>query len=53
MEMTRVDDLGSALAGSECVIVATDHSAFNWTQISLAASLIVDTRHVITTDKAR
>ena len=31
----------------DCVVIATDHSAYDWQQIQNNARLIVDTRHVI------
>jgi UDP-N-acetyl-D-glucosamine dehydrogenase len=36
-----------ALAQADCVVVITDHSAFDWTAISQQAHLIVDTRNAL------
>jgi len=47
MEMTRVDDLDSALAESDCVVIATDHSWYDWEQVRRQARLLVDTRGVL------
>lgn len=41
-----VDNLAGALAIADCVVVATDHSAYDWAWIAQAAALLVDTRHV-------
>ncbi|MCL4834136.1 MAG: nucleotide sugar dehydrogenase [Caldilineaceae bacterium] len=42
-----VDDLDAALRAADCVVVATDHSAYDWQAVGSQARLIVDTRHVI------
>jgi UDP-N-acetyl-D-glucosamine dehydrogenase len=47
MSHTGVTDLDQAIAGADCVVITTDHAAYDWTQISAVARLIVDTRHVI------
>ncbi len=47
MRKSCVDDLESALGSADCVVVATDHSAYDWAGIGSQAKLIVDTRHVI------
>ena len=47
LEMVGVTDLDAALAAADCVIVATDHSAYDWASVTQAASLLVDTRHVV------
>ena len=39
--------LNAALATADCVVVATDHSAYNWTEIARRARVVVDTRHVM------
>lgn len=46
-EMASVADLEAALAGADCVVVVTDHSAYEWEMIGQRASLVVDTRAVI------
>jgi UDP-N-acetyl-D-glucosamine dehydrogenase len=45
----READLDRALAEADCVIITTDHSAYDWATIARRAALIVDTRHVIPT----
>jgi UDP-N-acetyl-D-glucosamine dehydrogenase len=45
MEMTCVDDLVAALNSADCVVITTDHDAYDWNQIVESASLLVDTRH--------
>jgi len=47
MEMASVRDLDAALAEADCVVIATDHSAYDWEKIARAASMVVDTRRVI------
>lgn len=47
MEMVSVSDLHVAVKMVDCVVIATDHSAYNWTEIAHRAALMVDTRHVI------
>ncbi|MBX3052980.1 MAG: nucleotide sugar dehydrogenase [Caldilineaceae bacterium] len=42
-----VADLDAALRGADCVVVATDHSVYDWRAIGSQARLVVDTRHVI------
>lgn len=47
MAMDSVTDLPAALAGADCVVVATDHDAYDWAAIEEQAQLVVDTRHVL------
>jgi UDP-N-acetyl-D-glucosamine dehydrogenase len=47
MEMVSETDLDAALRKADCVVIATDHSAYNWTEIARKAAHVVDTRHVI------
>jgi len=47
MEMVGITDLDTALKLVDCVVIATDHSAYDWTQVADKAALIVDTRHVL------
>jgi len=47
MEMVGIADLDTALKLVDCVVIATDHSAYDWTQVADKAALIVDTRHVL------
>lgn len=37
----------AALAAADCVVVVTDHSAFDWAYIGARARLIVDTRNAL------
>ncbi len=46
--MTCVPDLNTALQQGDCVIVVTDHSAYDWAIVCQHARLIIDTRHVTT-----
>jgi UDP-N-acetyl-D-glucosamine dehydrogenase len=41
-------DLDRALRDADCVMIVTDHSAYDWPAIAAQAKLIVDTRHVST-----
>lgn len=45
-EMTSVELTPAALASYECVIVATDHSSYDYEAIVESAKLVVDTRNV-------
>jgi UDP-N-acetyl-D-glucosamine dehydrogenase len=47
MEMVSVTDLDAALAASDCVVIATDHDAYDWARIGERAQLIVDTRRAL------
>lgn len=47
MEMVSVTDLDAALAAADCVVIATDHSAYDWRHIRRKASNLVDTRNVM------
>lgn len=47
MAMASVHDLDMAVGMADCVVVATDHDAYDWDKIAQRASLIVDTRHAI------
>jgi UDP-N-acetyl-D-glucosamine dehydrogenase len=46
-ELTSVDLTRDSLASFDCVVVVTDHRAFDWTMVADAATLIVDTRNAI------
>jgi UDP-N-acetyl-D-glucosamine dehydrogenase len=41
-----VPDLDEAIAAADCVVIVTDHSAYDWAEIYRQAQLVVDTRHV-------
>lgn len=47
MEMVSVADLNEALRESDCVVVVTDHSAYDWRAIQERSALVVDTRHAV------
>jgi UDP-N-acetyl-D-glucosamine dehydrogenase len=47
MKMETVLDLELALSESECVVVATDHSDYDWQSVCDRASLVIDTRRVV------
>ena len=44
MEMVSVADLSQALANADCVLIATDHDNYQWSDIYAQAQTIVDTR---------
>ncbi|MEZ4681907.1 MAG: UDP-glucose/GDP-mannose dehydrogenase family protein [Caldilineaceae bacterium] len=46
MEMVRVASLDDALATADCVVLCTDHTAYQPLQAALANRLLVDTRRV-------
>jgi len=39
-------DVNQAIKAADCVVVVTDHSFYNWTEVIGQASVLVDTRHV-------
>ncbi|MEM7538396.1 MAG: nucleotide sugar dehydrogenase [Chloroflexota bacterium] len=47
LDMTCVPDLDTKLVDADCVVIATDHSAYDWQEVVQKAKLLVDTRHVI------
>jgi len=47
MAMTGEVDLDAALVAADCVVVATDHSVYDWAEIARRARVVVDTRHVM------
>ena len=47
LALESVEQLDTALAEADCVIVVTDHSAYDWNKVYRQAECIVDTRHVI------
>lgn len=47
MAMAGEVDLDAALEAADCVVVATDHSAYDWAEIARRARVVVDTRHVM------
>lgn len=51
LEMESVPDLEAALRNSDCVVVATDHSAYDWALVRKHASTIVDTRRALGSKK--
>jgi UDP-N-acetyl-D-glucosamine dehydrogenase len=47
LAMQSQGDLHAALASADCVVVATDHAAYDWAAVRQTARLVVDTRHVL------
>ncbi|MDQ6693695.1 MAG: nucleotide sugar dehydrogenase [Chloroflexota bacterium] len=47
LEMVCVTDLERALAQSDCVVIVTDHTAYDWEQIREGSRMVVDTRRVL------
>lgn len=45
--MTSVEDLMTAVAGADCVVIVTNHSSYAYAAILEAACLIVDTRNAL------
>jgi UDP-N-acetyl-D-glucosamine dehydrogenase len=46
-ELRSVELTREELAGHDCVVVLTDHAAFNYSMVAEAAALVVDTRNAI------
>ena len=44
LEMVSVPDLDRALGSADCVLIATDHSSYDWEDLHEQARLVVDTR---------
>ncbi len=47
MEMVGVSDLDGAVDTADCVVIATDHSRYDWPAIQTRARVLVDTRHTL------
>ena len=47
MAMISVVDLESAVRQADCVVIATDHSSYDWHFMAENAALLIDTRRVI------
>jgi UDP-N-acetyl-D-glucosamine dehydrogenase len=45
VEHTSVPDLDAAIAAADCVVVATDHTLYDWADIAARSAVLVDTRH--------
>ena len=45
--MTGIVDLDQELAASDCVVIATDHDAYDWGAIKHSAHIVVDTRRAV------
>jgi UDP-N-acetyl-D-glucosamine dehydrogenase len=53
VEMTGAADLDVALRAADCVVIVTDHSAYDWAQVQALAATSVDTRRVLTATPAK
>lgn len=49
LEMVCVPNLDEAIRQADCVMIVTDHSDYDWSEIAQSAKLIVDTRHAVAT----
>ena len=47
LRLVSESDLDSALEAADCVVIATDHTIYDWPHIAEKASLLVDTRHIL------
>lgn len=47
MTCSSEPDLNEALDKADCIVIVTDHSAYDWPAIAYRAKLVVDTRHVV------
>jgi UDP-N-acetyl-D-glucosamine dehydrogenase len=45
-DLTCEPALDAALDAADCVVIVTDHSAYDWPAVLAKAKLVVDTRHV-------
>ncbi len=48
--LTSIADLTEGLASADCVVIATDHSIYDWADVANRARLVIDTRHVLETN---
>lgn len=46
-QLTSISDLGAGVQNSDCVVIATDHSSYDWEQVRNGSKLIIDTRHAL------
>ena len=46
IDMHSVNDLDQEVRAADCIVIVTDHSAYDWAQITPAAKKVVDTRGV-------
>ena len=46
-DMRSEPDLAAALDATDCAIIVTDHSAYDWQDIDARVRLVVDTRHAL------
>ena len=46
LQMRSIELTPEALAGYDCVVVATNHAAYDWPMVVKNAKLLVDTRGV-------
>lgn len=44
LAMESVEDLGMGLKEADCVVIAVDHSSYDWPTVHARASMVVDTR---------
>lgn len=47
IKLTSIDFTPKTLSSYDAVIIATDHSFYNWNEIALYSNLIIDTRNVM------
>ncbi len=47
MKLTSINLTPEALSSYDAVVIATDHSFYNWNEIALYSKLIIDTRNVM------
>jgi UDP-N-acetyl-D-glucosamine dehydrogenase len=47
LDTPRVDISAEELAAADCVMIATQHSSYDWAWVGEQARLVVDTRHVM------
>ncbi len=47
LRLRSVPDLDGALRTADCVVIVTDHTAYDWRAVTVAARRVVDTRGVL------
>ena len=52
LRMSSLTFCPAILQKADCVVIATDHTAFDWCEVAANSRVIVDTRHVLADNKA-
>lgn len=53
LEMVSVANLNREVAKADCVLIATDHTSYDWTDLYARADLVVDTRATLSQNQSK